>query len=192
MHLRAAELDAVVTDLVAASALVQREQTAGLVMLAREEPIALGIPASAPEVVLHGRIDVLARRGGALVVQDYKYAEPSAAAAAEYGEQLAAYRLAVRRRTGEEVAGELVFVRGAPRIVALPPLDAARMEAALLAAGRGLAAVAGRRDLEAYPRGPESPDACERLGCELVRRCWSGGPGVIDSARDARPRTAAS
>jgi hypothetical protein len=193
LQLDAADVEAVVGDVVAAAALVRREQAAGLTIVAREEPVVLAVPAATPEVVLHGRIDVLARRRGALVVQDFKYAQASPARVADYADQLAAYRLAVGRQTGDEVAGEIVFVRGTPEIVALPRLDAARVEAELLAAGRALGAVAGRRDGAAFPRGPEAPEVCRGLGCGYLRRCW--GPqasGVTGSARDARRRTGAA
>jgi RecB family exonuclease len=193
LQLTAADVDAVVGDVVAAAALVRRAQDGGLTVVAREEPVALAVPAASPEVVLHGRIDVVARRRGGLVVQDYKYAHASPARVAEYAEQLAAYRLAVARATGDAVAGEIVFVRGTPEIVALPPLDAEQVEADLLAAGRALGAVAGRRDGAAYPRRPSAPDVCRGLGCGYVRRCWGrDAPEVIGSARDGRRRRGAA
>jgi ATP-dependent helicase/nuclease subunit A len=193
LHLRAADVDGVVADLDAAIAFVRREVAAELVVLAREEPVVLALPAAAPELLLYGRIDVLARRHGTLVVQDYKYAEASPARVREYAEQLAVYRLAVERRTGEPVAGEIVFVRGTPSVASLPPLDAVATEVALLARGRALAAVAGRREAEAFPRGPVAPAACRMLGCGFVGRCWRiDAPRLSDNARHARRRTDAA
>jgi ATP-dependent helicase/nuclease subunit A len=184
-------IDEVLRDLALATALVRREVAGGLAIVAREEAVTLGLPAERPEVVLSGRIDVLARRQGALVVQDYKYAEASEARTAEYAAQLAPYRTAVARLTGEPVAGEIVFVRGTPRLVALPPLDAARTEAGLLEAGRALGLVVGERDPAAFPRRPTDPAACRALGCGFVRRCFGRGAGLLtDSAPDAPSRTA--
>ena len=76
----------------------------------------------------------------------------------------------------------------------LPPLDAAALEAELLAAGRALAAVAGRRDGDAFARGPARPDICEAMGCAFVRRCWDAGarPAVTDSDPSAPGRTDAA
>jgi ATP-dependent helicase/nuclease subunit A len=193
LRLGTPDVDGVVADLDAAIAFVRREVADGLTVLAREEPVVIAMPAATPELVLYGRIDVLARRDGALVVQDYKYAEASPARVREYGDQLAAYRLAVERRTGEAVAGEIVFVRGTPSVASLPPLDAAATEAALLARGRALAAVAGRREAEALPRAPEAPAACRALGCGFVGRCWrTDVRRLSDSARHARRRTGAA
>ena len=184
----------VVANLAAATALVRSELAQGLEIVAREQPVVLAVPAASPELVLHGRIDVLARRRGQLVVQDYKYARASSAHAIEYAAQLDAYRLAVERDTGTGAAGEIVFLRGTPRIVTLPPLDAAALEAELLAAGRALAAVAGRRDGDAFARGPARPDICEAMGCAFVRRCWDAGarPAVTDSDPSAPGRTDAA
>jgi hypothetical protein len=187
------DVAAVIADLAGAAALVRRELAEGLEIVAREEPVVLALPAAAPEVVLHGRIDVLARRGGQPVVQDYKYAQASSARTADYAAQLDAYRLAVERATGVCAAGEIVFLRGAPRIVALPPIDAETIEAELLAAGRALAAVGGRRDRDAYPRTPPTPAACEEMACAFVRRCWrAAAREVTDSDRNASGRTDAA
>ena len=179
LQLTPSRIDEVLRDLTAAAALVREEIGRGLTIIAREEAVTLGLPAERPEVVLHGRIDVLARRCGALVVQDYKYAEASGARTAEYAPQLDPYRLAVARLTGEPVAGEIVFVRGTPRLVPLPPLDARRTEAALLDTGRALALVVGERDAEAFPRRPTDPAECRALGCGFVRRCFGHVPRMV-------------
>jgi ATP-dependent exoDNAse (exonuclease V) beta subunit len=190
LQLTTAEIAAVVTDLGAATALVGRAIGDGLELVAREEAVTLGLPAAAPEVVLHGRIDVLGRRAGAFVVQDYKYAEATAARVVEYADQLAAYRVAVARLTDAPVGGEILFLRGSPCFVSLAPLDVPRAEAELLDAGRALGAVLGRRDADAFPRRPAAPEACRALGCGFVRRCWSArGTRVTDSAPGDGHRT---
>jgi hypothetical protein len=189
LQLGTAEVRDVVADLGAATALVGREVAAGLEVVAREEAVTLGLPFPHPEVMLHGRIDVLARRRGALVVQDYKYAEASPARVREYAEQLAVYRLAVERTYGTTVGGEIVFVRGVPQIVSLPALETSATEAALLDAGRALGAVLPRRDAAVFPRRPSGPEACRVLGCGFVRRCWRASPGLSDSVPDGHRRT---
>ncbi|HWQ00095.1 MAG TPA: 3'-5' exonuclease, partial [Vicinamibacterales bacterium] len=187
------EVAAVVADLAAAAPLLRDDGASELEIMAREEPVVLALPAAVPELVLHGRIDVLVRRCGRLVVRDYKYAPATDGHLTEYAAQLAVYRLAVARATGEPAAGEIVFLRGTPRVVALPGLDDAAVEAELLAAGRALAAVHERRDANAFPRGPASPAACDALGCGFVRRCWRGARrAVSDSARSAADRTGAA
>jgi ATP-dependent helicase/nuclease subunit A len=80
------DVRAVVADLAAATALLGQDAAGGFTVLAREEAVVLGVPAAAPEVVLYGRIDVLGRRDGALVVRDYKYAQATAAHVAEYAD----------------------------------------------------------------------------------------------------------
>src|SRR4029079_9724620 len=50
------------------------------------------------------------------------------------------------------------------------PIDADAVEAQLLAAGRALSAVAGRRDQDPYPPAPAPPAACGAMACPLVRR----------------------
>lgn len=191
LQLRRREVRAIVGDLERALGFVRTEVQRGLGIVAREVPVALALPALAPVVVLQGRIDVLARRGGRPVVQDYKYADASAGRAREYGDQLAAYRLAVARTEGGEVDGELVFLRGRPTVVPLGPLDPGATEAAIVAAGEALAAVAGARHVEAFPRGPAEPEVCVVLECPWLRRCWGAG-AVSDTAPGARPRTGAA
>jgi hypothetical protein len=84
-----------------------------------------------------------------------------------------------------------VFVRGTPRLVPLPPLDARRTEGALLDAGRALALVIGERDAEAFPRRPTDPAECRALGCGFVRRCFGrGATMVIDTVPDGPRHTA--
>jgi hypothetical protein len=124
-------------------------------------------------------------------VQDYKYADASAGRVREYGEQLAAYRLAVARTASGEVDGELVFLRGRPAVVPLGAMDADATEAAIVAAGEGLAAVAGARHVEAFARGPSAPEACAVLECPWLRRCW-GPRTVSDTAPGAHRRTGAA
>jgi hypothetical protein len=88
--LNGAPLEELIADLSAAARVLRAEAAAGLEILGREVPFVLGLPRAAPRVFLHGRIDVLARRRR-LVVRDFKYALPSASAAAGYGAPLRAY-----------------------------------------------------------------------------------------------------
>src|SRR5213594_3005596 len=172
LALRPSELAALAADLRAATAALRGEIAAGLAIVGREVPFVLALPAGTPRVFLHGRLDLLARRGPAHVVRDYKYARPTAASVERYAPQLGAYQLAVRESGAAEVEAELVFLRGGPVVRRLPPLDARREAAELVdagvALGRGLASGA----IDAFPRRPEAPAACERLGCGYVRRCW--------------------
>jgi len=172
LALRPSELAALAADLRAATAALRGEIAAGLAIVGREVPFVLALPAGTPRVFLHGRLDLLARRGPAHVVRDYKYARPAPASVESYAPQLGAYQLAVRESGAAEVEAELVFLRGGPVVRRLPPLDARREAAELVdagvALGRGLASGA----IDAFPRRPEAPAACERLGCGYVRRCW--------------------
>ena len=89
----------------------------------------LALPRGAPHLFLHGRIDLLGRRGGRRVIRDYKYARPHATATERHARQLAAYRLAV----GGAADTELVFLRGGTVVRRLPDMDDAAEEDALAA-----------------------------------------------------------
>jgi hypothetical protein len=188
LSLRKADVDALATDLRIAAAALARDVAGGLTIIGREVPFVLPLPAAAPRLFLQGRLDVLARRGGTLLVRDYKYARPSAAAAVNYGAQLAAYELAVRATGAAAVEAELVFLRGGTVVEAVPPLDAAAEEGAFVAAADALARALASGGVEAFPRGPTAPDTCRRLGCGHVARCW----GITRRAGDPRSDSAAA
>jgi ATP-dependent helicase/nuclease subunit A len=166
--LQSGELARLATDLRAAAAGIGAEIGAGLEILGREVPFVLPLPRHQPRVFLQGRIDVLARRGGRLLVRDYKYARPSDAAVAAYADQLAAYRLAI----APDAAGELVFLRGGLAVRALPALDVEAQVGGLIEAGVALGAAMASGEPSAFPKRPPAPVVCERLGCGYVRRCW--------------------
>ena len=166
--LRSGELARLASDLRAAAAGIGAEIRAGLEILGREVPFVLPLPRHQPRVFLQGRIDVLARRGGRLLVRDYKYAQPSHAAVVAHADQLAAYRLAI----APDAAGELVFLRGGPAVRALPPLDVEGQVEALVDAGVALGAAMASGEPSAFPKRPPSAVVCARLGCGYVRRCW--------------------
>jgi len=54
--------------------------------------------------------------------------------------------------------------------------DARRDEAALVDAGVALGQALASGAMDAFPRRPEDPAACERLGCGYVGRCWGPAP----------------
>src|SRR5581483_1722491 len=170
LRLRDAERTALVADLVAAAASLRADVAGGLVVVARELPFVLPLRAGDTEVFLHGRIDLLARRSGALVVRDYKYAAPGPEGAARYAAQLAPYRLAVAAG-GVPAAAEIVFLRGGTVVEPLPPIDGDAERAALARAAVALAGADARGGAEAFPRGPDTVADCEALGCGYVRRC---------------------
>jgi len=173
LALRRAELDALAGDLEAAAGALRAEMAAGLAIVGREVPFVLALPAGAPRVFLHGRLDLLARRGAVQIVRDYKYARPAPAAVEGYATQLGAYQLAVRAAGAAEVEAELVFLRGGPVVRRLPRIDVATEEAALVDAGIALGRALASGAIDVFPRRPEDPAACERLGCGYVRRCWN-------------------
>jgi hypothetical protein len=160
-------------DVRAAVAALRGEIVAGVEVLEREVPFVLGLPAGAPRLFLHGRLDLLVRRDDVDVVRDYKYAAADPAAVANHGPQLAAYQLAVLGGGAERVAAELVFLRGGPVVRPVPPLDREAEEAALVEAGDRLARALAVGTADAFPRRPPDPAACAALGCGHVRRCWS-------------------
>jgi len=176
LALRRSELEALAADLRAAAVALRGEIAAGLAIVGREVPFVLALPAGAPRVFLRGRLDLLARRGPAHVVRDYKYARPTAASVERYAPQLGAYELAVGAAGAAAVETELVFLRGAPVVRRLPPVDARDEEAALVEAGVALGQALASGAMDAFPRRPEDPAACERLGCGYVGRCWGPAP----------------
>ena len=165
-------LAALADDLAVAVAALRADVAAGFAVLGSEVPFVLALPLRAPRLFLHGRIDLLGRRGGEPVVRDYKYARASATAVESFAPQLAAYRLAVRAATGGDVGAELVFLRGGTAVRTLPALDAAVEEENLVSAGGALGAALAAGKMDAFPRRPAAAAVCETLGCGYVRRCW--------------------
>jgi hypothetical protein len=190
LALRTRELVALAADLRAAAAALRREVAAGLVVSGREVPFVLPLPVRGPTIFVHGRLDLLADRGATRVVRDYKYATASDAAVENHGAQLGAYRLAVHAAGADDVAAELVFLRGGPTVRPLPPIDLAAEEAALVRAGTALAEALGSGTIDAFPRGPTAAAMCTRLGCGYVRRCW--GLPLTRTATSPTSRSAAS
>jgi ATP-dependent helicase/nuclease subunit A len=159
------------SDLGAAAGALRAEVSRGLAIVGREVPFVLPLPASRPRVFLQGRIDLLARRAGRLVVRDYKYAVPTRAAAAQYADQLDAYRLAV----GEDADAEVMFLRGGVAVEALPAIARPDAERTLVEAADALGAAMASTDASAFPKRPPDAAACAGLGCGYVRRCWGAG-----------------
>src|SRR3989442_1142755 len=126
LALRQSELVALAADLRAATAALRGEIAAGLAIVGREVPFVLALPAGVPRVFLHGRLDLLARRGPAHVVRDYKYARPTPASLESYAPQLGAYQLAVGAAGAAAVEAELGFLRGRPVVRRVPPPEAPR------------------------------------------------------------------
>jgi hypothetical protein len=151
---------------------LRADVAAGFTILGREVPFVLGLPRRAPRLFLHGRIDVLGQRGGVPVIRDYKYARPGPSAVEHHGPQLGAYRLAALTGRGVAADAELVFLRDGTVVRRLPPLDAAAEEDALVRAGGALGASLAAGTMAAFPQRPESPVACDVLGCGYVGRCW--------------------
>src|SRR2546422_3278950 len=100
LALRPAELEALAGDLEAAAGAFRAEMAAGLAIVGREVPFVLALPAGAPRVFLHGRLDLLAPRGRAHVVRDYKYAPPTPPSVAGYAPQPGAHPPPVRAGGG--------------------------------------------------------------------------------------------
>jgi ATP-dependent helicase/nuclease subunit A len=169
------ERAALAADLVTAAAALRADVAAGMEVVGREVPFVLALPAGRPRVVLNGRLDLLARRGRAHVLRDYKYAAPPADATLRHGGQLGVYQLAVHAAGAPVVEAELVFLRGGTVVCPLPPIDVAAETRALVEAGIGLGAASAGGTAEDFPKQPPGPAACEALGCGYVRRCWSAG-----------------
>jgi hypothetical protein len=113
--LRDSEAAALAADLRVAARALADELAAGLELVGREVPFVLPLPRHEPKLFLHGRLDVLVRRAGRYVVRDFKYARPGDGAAAQYGAQLGAYRLAILAAGVESADAELIFLRGGTR-----------------------------------------------------------------------------
>jgi ATP-dependent helicase/nuclease subunit A len=186
VSLAARDVDVMASELDATLQALRAELRRGVEVVGRELAFLLPLPRSAPSLFVDGRIDLLLRREGRLVVRDYKYARASAPAAANYAAQLAAYQLAT-----DASAAELVFLRGGPVVWPLAPLDAAAEAAALVQAGLALGRALARNDPAAFPRHPPGPAQCAELGCGYLGRCW-GRAGSTGSARDAASETGAS
>ena len=163
-----ADVAAVASDVRTAVAALRDDVAAGLEIVGREVPFVLALPRAAPRVFLHGRIDLLARRAGTLVVRDYKYVAPATASVETYAPQLGAYRLAA----GPGTAAELVFLRGGTVVRPLAPIDDAGETADLVGAADALGVALADGTAGAFPRRPPAPSACAALGCGYVGRCW--------------------
>jgi len=76
---------------------------------------------------------------------------------------------AIQAYAARRVEAEIIFLRGAPRVVAvpIPPPDEIRVR--LAAIGEALR---NARTLGDYPRKPAGPAACRALRCGYVPRCW--------------------
>src|SRR5439155_438697 len=85
-------------------------------------------------------------------------------------------RAATAALRGEIAAGLAIVGREVPALV-----DAG------VALGQALASGA----IDAFPRRPEAPAACERLGCGYVRRCWGLAPSLTRRA-SSRPSDCAA
>jgi ATP-dependent exoDNAse (exonuclease V) beta subunit len=144
--------------------------------LRREVPFLLrleGAPGE-PACYLNGAIDALvlpARRGGPLLVVDYKYAMARPGSAERYRLQLLAYALAAARaHGGARVEARLQFLRGDFRVVDATPSEA---DLAWLAAeAPRLAAGAARGEGDRPPAALGRSEArCREDGCGFVARC---------------------
>jgi hypothetical protein len=142
-----------------------------------------------PACYLDGAIDALvlpARRGGALLVADYKYAMARPGSAERYRLQLLAYALAASRaHGGARVEARLQFLRGDFRVVDVTPSAAAL--AAFAREAPALAAGVARGEGDRPPAVLGRDEArCSEEGCGFVSRCFrpagdgtAGGRGVI-------------
>jgi hypothetical protein len=134
---------------------------------------------SPPACYLDGAIDALVSpsQGGRLLVLDFKYALPRAAAAERYRLQLAAYALAASRaHGGAPVEARLQFLRGDLSSLDVTPteedLSVLARDAPALA--HGVATGAGDRSPTALGRLEER---CRGEGCGFVGRCYPAVPG---------------
>lgn len=145
--------------------------------LRREVPFLLrldGEPGE-PACYLNGAIDALvlpSRRGGPLLVVDYKYAVARPGSAERYRFQLLAYAVAAARaHAGAPVEARLQFLRGDLRSVDVTPAPEAlarfTREAPALAAG----AAAGAGDRSPASLGRDEA-RCRAEGCGFVVRCY--------------------
>ena len=143
--------------------------------LQRELPFVLRLApdASAPELLVRGKLDALLLDDGAATVVDYKLSR--ARNVAHYALQLDAYALAAHElvQGAVPVRTGIVFLRspGAPFVErsAANAAGLASIRKRFLEAGRALAD--GRRTGR-WPRIP--PDGCRELGCGFLRRCHPG------------------
>ncbi|HET9552618.1 MAG TPA: PD-(D/E)XK nuclease family protein, partial [Anaeromyxobacteraceae bacterium] len=145
--------------------------------LRREVPFLLrldGAPGE-PACYLNGAIDALvlpARRGGPLLVVDYKYAVARPGSAERYRLQLLAYALAAARaHGGARVEARLQFLRGDFRVVDVTPSEG---DLAWLAAeAPRLAAGAARGEGDRPPAALGRTEArCREEGCGFLARCF--------------------
>jgi len=183
-----ADVAPLATDVRTAVAALRDDVAAGLEIVGREVPVVLALPRGTPRVFLHGRIDLLARRAGALVVRDYKYVRAATASVETYASQLGAYRLAA----GPGAAGEIVFLRGGTVVTPLPPIDDAAEATELVRAADALGGALADGTVAAFPRTPAAPSVCAALGCGYVRRCWPRSFTVDAATRRASGRRSCS
>jgi ATP-dependent helicase/nuclease subunit A len=137
--------------------------------------------AGTPACYLVGALDALVeeRRGGGLVVVDFKYAVPRAGAAERYRLQLLSYALAARRAfPGARIRTRLQFLRGDHRGVDATP-DAEAI-AAFAEDAPSLAWGAFRGDGEQAPEALGRDGArCRMEGCGFVVRCFPRLPSGV-------------
>jgi ATP-dependent helicase/nuclease subunit A len=156
--------------------------------LRREVPFLLrldGAPGQ-PACYLNGAIDALVlppRRGGRLLVIDYKYAMARPGSAERYRLQLLAYAVAASRaHAGAAVEARLQFLRGDLRVVDVTPSPEglARFAAEAPALATGAARGEGARSPAELGRAEAR---CRAEECGFVARCFPpprgghGGPG---------------
>jgi ATP-dependent helicase/nuclease subunit A len=151
--------------------------------LRREVPFTLRVDGAAgtPACYLVGALDALVeeRRGGGLVVVDFKYAVPRAGAAERYRLQLLAYALAAGRAfPGARIRTRLQFLRGDHRGVDATP--AAEAITAFAEDAPSLAWGAFRGDGEQAPEALGRDSArCRTEGCGFVVRCFPRLPAGV-------------
>ncbi|MFZ0889916.1 MAG: PD-(D/E)XK nuclease family protein, partial [Candidatus Binataceae bacterium] len=139
-------------------------------IVGREVPFFLSVAESDVALFVRGRIDVIVERDGRLVVRDYKYARGDQTEPQTYRVQMECYALAAQSEyPGRPVDAELIFIRDRVSVARLPIADAEEIRNKLAALGR--AALAAART-DRYPIKPTGPEACRRLGCGYIRRCW--------------------
>ncbi len=135
--------------------------------LSRELPFSLAVDAGPATLVIEGQIDLLVDRGDEIELVDYKVTSPRGSdPTAPHQFQLAAYREAVRRRTGGEVPVKplIQFLDGKARlpVVATAPDVSERLPAL------GEALLEARQS--GFEQGRPEPE-CRAIACGYVWLC---------------------
>jgi hypothetical protein len=155
--------------------LLAEAATAG--RLRREVPFLLRLdpPPGEPACYLNGAIDALvlpARRGGPLLVIDFKYAMARPDSAERYRIQLLAYAAAASRaHGGVRVEARLQFLRGDLRGVDVTPSAEALARFAAEAPALAAGAARGEGDRPPAELGRDRV-RCQAEGCGFVARCY--------------------